>query len=851
MMSFIFLIVLFQVNSFKLNPSFTKKGNRFSNCNPLSSVEEGDMVFYPDPQVEIDSRMSDDEILYNTFLKQISDLSSDTDYDDGYAPEEYLGHLKSIHIIPNKRLVETISMLESNTPIEIVYKKRLMFANYLKKREGTNSILVRLVYGDIVHIDIGQVVSCWDYLSNDIIPDNPVEWANVAAEALEILGNMSPRKSDLQEFWTITGRRSLAIPVDSLDLAVYIFQERRFRVWIDPLVTSDDAAVYAVSAAQRYAAALLLFNDEHHFKRIPSRSATNQLEDEDAVEDLEELGEDGMYIIEGGYKVLDESTKVFREVDVFSKYYKEKINQIRQESESGECKEEVEEPFRAGCLTRQLRALELYALSAPSTPPPAAVRHILKKLDRAVSPAGAKSVLKEMQHSSSSVSGGSETGKAVRTPSTVTPWTSSQLQEALLLYAETVNARKRIAEAPVSRAGKRGYSGRFDYREGSQAHPAICVDSKSASFLDDAFSLSPETGEILVHVVDVAGILRRFPVLQDTAKDRISSTFLPTGPLHMLPPAALEGLKLSTNGPNEVITVALTIDSTTGSLLGSRIFPSIIGPVAAIDVQTADEILAGVGVADMDKPGQERSSVAGYSNEMIRDLLRTNRIVSKVISAQPWVDVHFSQSTAKQVSIDKRTGVYEQSSIDKTPANRLVNALLTMYSNASFEYCASQGVNVPLAWESRDRIVPDRVRRFATQPLRNWLAQLQQKQLRAALSMELPLSRKDCAMAVSHHNSRRKQTSALRTAATKGQSLFESFEAHCARLEAYCKQADSGTQPVLIAVGTGRAGVVRLKGEFNGLEGTLDRSVSVGEEVRVIVKKIVPETKTVVLSTAL
>lgn len=47
-------------------------------------------------------------------------------------------------------------------------------------------------------------------------------------------------------------------------------------------------------------------------------------------------------------------------------------------------------------------------------------------------------------------------------------------------------------------------------------------------------------------------------------KERVSSTFLPTGPLHMLPPAALEGLKLSTKGCNEVLTIALNIDYDTG-----------------------------------------------------------------------------------------------------------------------------------------------------------------------------------------------------------------------------------------------------------------------------------------------
>jgi len=52
-------------------------------------------------------------------------------------------------------------------------------------------------------------------------------------------------------------------------------------------------------------------------------------------------------------------------------------------------------------------------------------------------------------------------------------------------------------------AGLRGPSGHVDYRLDADAHPALCIDTKFATFYDDAFSLSPETGEILIHVVDV------------------------------------------------------------------------------------------------------------------------------------------------------------------------------------------------------------------------------------------------------------------------------------------------------------------------------------------------------------
>lgn len=48
------------------------------------------------------------------------------------------------------------------------------------------------------------------------------------------------------------------------------------------------------------------------------------------------------------------------------------------------------------------------------------------------------------------------------------------------------------------------------------------------------------------------------------ARERVASAFLPSGPLHMLPPIALDALKLSANSPNEVITVAVELNYTTG-----------------------------------------------------------------------------------------------------------------------------------------------------------------------------------------------------------------------------------------------------------------------------------------------
>ena len=61
--------------------------------------------------------------------------------------------------------------------------------------------------------------------------------------------------------------------------------------------------------------------------------------------------------------------------------------------------------------------------------------------------------------------------------------------------------------------------------------------------------------------------------------------------------------------------------------------------------------------------------------------------------------------------------------------------------------------------------------------------QLQQKQIRAALKMELPLTRKDCAVAVTHHNKRRQLNAAVlgsNIASLKHDQSFAAFQSNCA-----------------------------------------------------------------------
>jgi len=904
-LAFCFLI------SISLSKAFLNNRVHFRHSLQRQSSLTDDAVFYPKPAKSLEG-LSEEEVLYDLFLRQFMDSEDEAKpFSDSDQATRLPNSFVNKDTIISRKVIELPASVVPDMPLEIVYKNRIAFANFVERKVGKkglgSGILVRLVSGEVVTIDIGQIVSCWDQLADEGVPSTPASWAQVTGDALEILGNMSPRKSDLQEFWQIVlQQRSNHISVDSLDLGVYIFQERSFRKWVNPYADASDSNVRALSASQRYAAALLLYNDDFHFKRKQSTIGEEILDDkeeEESIEVVEEVLVSGdkstrdkstrekaltgysvedimhdrrnsaaernlvklpakdevvaLQIIEGAYKVLDEGISMFREGEVFEQYYESKKLEM---SNKGNAAPLASSPFRAGCITRQLRALEIYSMSPKKFDPPSAVKHILKRLNKTLDPGGAKKIIMDINYNpSKSIAATAVNAMRLKRPArfddqessdesngnslydSVTPWTEEVYDAALNLAEEVDKRRKDLDESRPGTAGKKGPSGLIDYRGNSADHPVLCVDGKKATFLDDAFSISPETGEVLVHIVDVVGTLRRHELLQQTARERISSTYLPSGSLHMLPPQALESLKLSTKGPNEVMTVALSIDSTTGSVLGFRIFPSLIGPVFSLDVETADEIMEGVGYKKGSPAGQEVSSIAGVPDAVVRDLLTVRRLMDRVIEKQPWVDVHYGKINNKQFKLNKKTDTYEQSTAEKTPASRMVNSLLTLFSNSSVTYCASKGVDVPVAWENRDRVDTSMVRRFGTQPLRNWISQLQQKQLRAALRMELPLSRKECAMAVSHHNSKRKQTNPLMIQGTKHMS-FESFESHCSNLLA------SGENIVFLAEGTGRGGTVRIK-DFQ-VDGVLSKTIEKGEKVRVRVKKINPENKTVILELA-
>ncbi len=702
MKKFILLIILFTIKAFI--PRLTGR-NRHFNIPSLHSTIENDCDFDENDVLNYKYEPKNDEEnhIYSLFLEQISEqIQPKTSRTMIPTIRPSRGRLNSDRTIKFRNVVETPTALVKGYPIELIYKKKVIFGNFESYKDETNAIYVLLQSGETVTVDVGQVVSVWDTLADEETPVGPDNWAEVAADALDLLGSTSPRKSDLEEFWNAVSRRRTNLAVDSLDLGIYIFQEYGFRRWIDPYNAGTESHVQALSAAQRYAAALLLHFDDFHFKRRASIHISGS-------------GSQGL-LIEGGYRAVDSSVVIHRQGTLFLENYERKTGKILESTDASYS-------ARAGLLRLQ-RAIEAYAVAPQSLSPSPVVKHILKRLGLPYTPAGAQILLKNLSSIGFSVNHQLNTTTATISSDKkyleITPWIEGVLTAANQLTEMIRNRRNQLNDIPILRSGKRIPNGRMDYR-GSTDHPVICLDPNRASFFDDGFSLSPATGELLIHISDVTEYLRKFPLLLETARERISSTFTSQGPLHMLPPQILDSLKLDPNGPNEAITVALSVNFDTGRLIGYRIFPSILPPIIPMDIDRANEILS-ANAASIPLP-----YTLNYPLEAIKDVITTQQLIQRIILTNPWIDAHYSRvagGSGRETVLNKLTGKYLYGSAEKTPISQLVNALLTLYSNSSVMFCLKQGLNVPIAWENRDRTNPDLVRRFATQPLRNWLSQV-------------------------------------------------------------------------------------------------------------------------------
>jgi hypothetical protein len=513
-----------------------------------------------------------------------------------------------------------------------------------------------------------------------------------------------------------------------------------------------------------------------------------------------------------------------------------------------------------------LRMLELCAMSNQNSPPSLA-KTILKRYRLPLNSEGAAKLLHNVGLLSSNAS------FALTNPSSM-----SQLKSISNSSSLSVEMMKVIEGVILDMKEKRGQirtsssfvNGRKDLRNHAKIHPVFCLDTANSLFYDDAFSLSPETSEIFVHIVNSYEVLRKYSSLLDYAKQRLLTRFLPSGPIHMLPIPVLDSLKLSKEDANDVITLAVKVNYLSGEIYWNQyeVFSAIIGPVTAIDIENVNSmVLDKKGIQEIPSSmvynGQRLVKYKSllpqvYSDRVVNDLLTAHNLVEKIVKKEGWMEMDQKEIVNSGINmkkfetkVDPSTNLVKYIDSEHIGANRIVNTLLTIFSNRTYHHCYYRNkVPVPIAYCNRSPRLLHIIRRFATSALRNWIHLLQQQQLLSSIyrldnhtyseSIQR-LSRDQCVASVKHYNSQASLTSSI-VNHNKVQQDFNELENHFQKilqleLTGHFYSESGKELGVIEAEGIGKGGLVKLKG-FNNLQAIAPVNVGEGEIVKVKIDDI-------------
>jgi hypothetical protein len=1016
--------ILHSYNPSRLNSWKAPTTNRKSRL--YESAENDVLVKNEEEQI--------DETLRNLFAEQVAEAIR---HDE---PKSAFRGSKKIPKTKRKSIVEeAVVALIPDTPVAYVHQKKLHFGNFVAQRENSTGIYIRKTNGEIEQFGPENIVEVWDDLSDVNPPTTPVQWAETVARAISVFKLLSPRKTFLEDFWTYFDHYSYHLPVNSVDLCVYIFQEKKFKHWLLPIHENIEETgnfeVRQFNSGERYAALTLLFTDYVHFKRLNSvtsypeefvkfhtETAMERYEqkkpgkeqketknkgfvDYDEEEkkreemaggmmewDLELLDTDRgfkrisplpassdslpplsarsldkenqmilkkatAFLKVGGFKRLLRSIVLWYKVDIFSKYYYQKMNDtvllnlsyvnasrttLASISQVNNSKNiyGLNDTMESSIIIYLLKGLEMvsYAHDEQSAPP--VIKSVLKKLDFPITAKGARTLLQKLGHGQYHFDE-RHNGISSKTGTTTTTWSPEVLQEIDRLLAFSEKRKQMLNDyKTIGKVGKVSLFHKFDYRlysitaddENSQLrqfllqqndknvndddskssylsqfqqypnqqlleyHPPICIDSRETTNFDDAISVSPATSEILIHIVDVREYLKTFPLLNNIAKERSSSKFFDSGsPSHLLPLPVLHSLKLSEQQPNEVLTVAVKMDFVTGEIINYRLFPAIIGPVVHVSDEQVDHMVMNV-----------PNSRSSFHPQIVQDILLLSSLAEKMDRSDPWLNSNLlnhswlrNQRMTSPESFERRTSSftaspfrnknnkrgrslpfsssssrgnsqffsssasssslfqnnpYEQElhSFEIPPSYKIINSFLTLYSNCSYRSVTDRQLAVPITYENYDPLDRQLIRRFGTQPLRNYLSQLQQHQLRYGLRLEhQKLLNQECGIAVVNYKQQ--------------QSLFHKIESQNEmkrNLDRFERQfqrtrrdndnnnnknnddTDSGgikKNMIFQAVGRGQGGHVMLIPTF--IRATVNKTVRKGEKVLVRIEKYFPTSK--------
>ena len=468
---------------------------------------------------------------------------------------------------------------------------------------------------------------------------------------------------------------------------------------------------------------------------------------------------DGIALLNGGWLAVDEAVRAGAEARKFA-----------ERCDAANSKGKISSTVFTVADERIMYRLECLAMgeelggNLDETELEVDVRETLSALSLAKSPEGAQQALVKVGRWSPLQKEEIEAGRR-GIQQLYNPWSPDILSCARTLR----NAEKERRTKLYKMCSKAKYGTKLvDKRKDLTSLPAVCIDAKRASFRDDAIGVRPRSStgrnvkkgckwELLIHIADVSDIYSTdvstkglgidLISLRQAAESRGTSRYdLPLGPLHLMPPVALEALALDTNrseqpSVNRCVTLWVYIDEKSGKILDAGLERTIVRKPIALSFEEATQVFFCAediisNNAKQSKPllliaDKILSAWKGYrlqNNEAAQK--REKRLQVREMVAR-------EMQGAKQMRDDGAKGSFQRSR-----GHQIVDNALDLYGSTLSSLLSRSKAPIPRASGSG----ASRAGRLGTAPLRRYIDGIAQKQALSVLCNYggAPLTRKEC-----------------------------------------------------------------------------------------------------------
>jgi len=604
------------------------------------------------------------------------------------------------------------------------------------------------------------------------------------------------------------------------------------------------------------------------FKRSPSIFVSTVYEQ--SCKDTSFVAIQSITVINGGYITLDESVRACTEAEKFAERTHVNLGQkIEQDDSTILQGDDLSLPkYFTASDERIINKLEILAMGKEEIKKEELevdVREYLSKINLPITPQGAKQALVAIGKWTKNTERGNKKKHIIE------PWSPNVLESAKRLANRESKRRKTLFQQCAATATTKKVKNNLEGRIDLTALPSVCIDAKRTTFRDDAIGLRLRSSteravldqaskwELLIHIADVSDVFcpqnNDMILLLQAAESRGESRYdLNFGPLHLIPPVALEALALVTKPydnlgnkikegeVNRCMTVWVYINERTGKIMDAGVERTLISAPLAFSYESLSPLL------ETKKNNVEKNSPLYGAQALI---LVASRLISKWNSNRLLTDERAikrdEQLRVRELVSQQTTASQNKAnggSFQRTKAHRLVDNTLDLYGHALSLLLKRSKAPFPYVSGSV---------RLGTAPLRRYIDGMTQRQSLAVLCQsDLPqLTRSECVKANAIATKARNKMNHARAAKARGSSTIKKKntvikaqnEDALRTLSNYLKidrlyqnGSDKGKRRVVEAVGTGRGNEVVLTGiglvtKCKGVKGSLSSGSRVLVEV--------------------